>query len=138
MRRLISIVFSIGAVLSASLLWAATTTPSDAEKAGRQAFIKLKCTACHQVLGDTGLPALTASEPAPVLGGLNAEHSTDELVLAITNPSHSFAPGFRVPSSGVSRMGTMGDSMTLHQLRDIVAYLKSQEESGAGWRKEGP
>ena len=123
-------------VLAAQAAWAAAPTAS--EKAGRAAFIQLKCTACHRVLGDPKLPAPVASEPAPVLGGLNAEHSREELVLAITDPSHSFAPGFHASSAGTSRMGNMGDTMTLHQLRDIVAYLRGQEESDAGWRKEGP
>ena len=32
-------------------------------------------------------------------------------------------------------MGDMKEAMTTQQLWDIAAYLKGQEESGAGWKK---
>lgn len=125
-------------LLAAAPGGAEESVPTEAERAGRAAFIELKCTACHRVLGDPGLPAPVASEGAPVLGGLNAVHTREELELAILSPSHSLAPGFKSSEGGGSRMGTQLDSIRVDQLEQIVAYLKGQEDSGSGWRKEGP
>lgn len=104
---------------------------------GRKAFIDLKCMRCHRVLGDSSLPKPTAG-PAPILGGLNAEHSTEELSQAMTAPSHSIAPGFEANANGLSPMTDFSRQMTVRQLIDVVAYLKEAENTDAPWPKEGP
>ncbi len=138
MRVPMAAVGAIAVITFASPAFAVSVKPTAEEVAGRKAFIQLKCTACHRVLGDAGLPVPVASEPAPILGGLNAVHTSDELLLAIRKPSHSIAVGFHPTPSDGSRMGDMKDTMTTQQLWDITAYLRGQEASDAGWKKEGP
>ena len=113
------------------------SAPSKFEREGREAFIALKCVACHRVLGDSGLPKPVAYKPAPILGGLNAVHTASELELAVLKPSDSFAPGFKPSEFGASSMGDFQDSLRVEQLDAIVAYLKGQEDSGCGWPKAG-
>ena len=104
---------------------------------GRKAFIELKCVSCHQVLGDPSLPK-PGVNPAPILGGLNVEHSTEELSQAILSTAHSIAPGFKANPDGSSPMHDVSRQMTVHQLIDIVAYLKESENTDTPWPKEGP
>ena len=129
----------LGGLISGAAVWpaAAQSVPTETERAGREAFIDLKCVACHRVLGDEGLPAPVADRPAPILGGLNAVHTVSELELAIASPSHSFAPGFKPSSAGASRMGDFLDTMTIEEMDAIVAYLKGQEGSTSGWHSAG-
>ena len=103
---------------------------------GRAAFKRLKCNYCHRVLSDAALDQPVASQPAPVLGGLNKEHTPQELADAILSPSHSFAPGFKPNEQGLSRMGETQHSLTVKDFFDIVAYLKTCEELDASWPKE--
>jgi hypothetical protein len=101
----------------------------DARK-GREAFIELRCHACHSVDG-VELPAPVAEPPVPVvLGGSLTRVPTDgELVTAIVHPSHGLAPRFvrtEVQAGSLSRMGDFGEAMTVRQLVDIVAFLHSR------------
>lgn len=135
MRRLsISFFLSAGVLFFSACGFAAETLLADQAAdpaAGRKAFVKLQCTACHKVMSDPGLPAMTASEGAPILGGMTTVHTEEQLAWAIIQPSHTFAPGFHGAEGEVSRMGDQGDTMTVRQLRDIIAYLKAQEQTGA-------
>ena len=103
---------------------------------GREAFKRLKCNYCHRVLSDAALDQPVAPQPAPVLGGLNKEHTPQELADAILSPSHSLAPGFKPNEQGLSRMGETQHSLTVKEFLDIVAYLKTCEELDASWPKE--
>lgn len=102
---------------------------------GRKAFIDLGCVRCHGVLGDGTLPAPVPGA-APILGGLNAEHTTEELSQAMAAPSHSIAPGFDAKTDGSSGMEDLTRKMTVRQLIDIVAYLKEAEKTDAIWPHE--
>ena len=95
---------------------------------GKQAFIDLKCTACHTVDG-VELPPPTV-EPVIPLGGTLRELRTDGyLVTSIIHPSHRLG---RFPKSettvegveGVSRMPDFAMSMTVRELIDTVAFLR--------------
>lgn len=103
---------------------------------GRRNFKVLGCVACHRVLGDPDLPKPDNKIMAPVLGGLNKEHSMDELAEAILSPSHSFAPGFGPTGESASPMPLHTANMTLKQFFDILAYLKTSEELDSVWPKE--
>lgn len=99
---------------------------------GRQAFVDLKCHACHRVKG-VDLPAPVADPPVPVvLGGVVYNVRTDgELATAIIDPSHRTAPGYRlveVRAGNLSRMGDFSEEMTVRQLVDLVAFLQSRYE----------
>lgn len=99
---------------------------------GKEAFLELKCNACHQVRG-VDLPAPVADPPVPVaLGGIVDYRPTDgRFVTSIINPSHKIARGFPeelVKSGDESRMADYSDVMTVRQLVDLVAFLHTLYE----------
>ncbi len=101
--------------------------------AGKHSFLELKCFVCHQVVGDADVPAPTADPPVPVrFGAPQASRPTDErLVTAIINPDHRLAQAHhpeRVSQDGHSRMLDYSDVMTVRELINLVAYLRSLEE----------
>jgi mono/diheme cytochrome c family protein len=98
-------------------------------ESGRQAFIDLKCVACHQVRGDSDLPVPITKQQGPVLAAW-AIRSPGDLMDSIIAPSHRIAPGSdgRDTQGGLSRMANFNDSMTVRQLIDILAYLNSFED----------
>ncbi len=106
----------------------------DAER-GREAFVALKCTACHEVREDITMQKLAAGLPGPKLGVGQSRYKADFLADSIVSPSHAIVPGFgaKEPSpapggKGVSRMGDFSDTLTVRQLADIIAYLKQLDE----------
>jgi len=101
----------------------------DAEK-GRQSFIALKCNVCHEVRGDVTMEKTSAAKPGPKLGVAQSRYKSDFLADSIVFPSHAIKPGTQTPDSvkGVSRMGDFSDTMTVRELADLVAYLKSLDE----------
>lgn len=99
---------------------------------GKEAFVQLKCHACHKVQG-VDLPAWEGEPPVfVVLGGKVARvRSYGELVTGIINPSHDFASGYdrnAIRVGNMSRMANYNDKMTLQQLIDVVAFLQSRYE----------
>jgi mono/diheme cytochrome c family protein len=96
---------------------------------GKKVFQELRCHACHAVAGQ-GFPAPVAQPPVPaLLGGSGQRAMTDaDLVVAIVDPSHFTAPagpGSETRSGTLSRMGDFNESMTVRQLIDLVAFVKS-------------
>jgi hypothetical protein len=106
--------------------------PGGNVEAGREAFLALGCNSCHRVEGAADLPKPSASPEVPVvLGGKHtAAKSQAELMTAIVNPSHELAKG-QVPAAvatgGKSRMGDYARVMTVEQLVNVVAFLRSTE-----------
>jgi hypothetical protein len=101
---------------------------------GREAFVALRCNACHHVAG-LDLPRQGTGAADVALGGETIRVKTyGELVTAIINPSHRIAPGYpesRVTSAdGQSLMALayLNDVMTVQQLIDLVAFLQSRYE----------
>ncbi len=101
--------------------------PAGDADAGRQAFIELKCIACHTVQGDPGLPKPWASKPGPVLGTARQFYTSGEIADAIVSPSHfvSSEDESVKDKMELSRMGDFSETMTVRQLIDIVDYLNS-------------
>lgn len=100
--------------------------PAGDSVSGRNAFIRLQCTSCHRVTGDPDLPAPTRKISAPHLT-FGPAAPADRVAQAIISPSHTIAPGFgqgNPEDAQVSPMQGYSDSMTLKELRDIVAYLR--------------
>ena len=106
--------------------WRFTLPPGD-PAAGRQAFVDLKCYACHAIKGEQFplKPGETAAA-GPDLTGMGRHHPTEYLVESLVNPSAVLidGPGY-VGGDGRSIMPAT-PAMTLAQLIDLVAYLKSQ------------
>ena len=102
---------------------------------GREAFVALRCSSCHEVAGlEDELPRPVATPETGVkLGGLAMREPTDgELVTSILNPSSHLYPAGeedRMTSGSGSRMGNLNEVMTVQQLIDIVAFLHERYET---------
>ena len=99
---------------------------------GKKVFVDLECHACHSVPGQ-GFPAPSANRPGPSLAGMGGMHPAEYFAESIVNPDAVLVdgPGFLGPD-GRSRMPSFNDSLTVAQLTDLVAYLKSLTESVHG------
>ena len=97
---------------------------------GQEAFVQLRCHSCHRVVG-LELPEPVADPPVPVvIGGEIATPQEDEEVMtSIINPSHQIASRFQ--TEGVlrgesSRMIDLTEAMTVQQMVDLVAFVRSR------------
>jgi hypothetical protein len=96
---------------------------------GRDAFVALRCNACHTVAGHD-FPYQGTGAASVRLGGRTVRvKNYGELVTAIINPSHRLAPGYpaeKVSVNGESLMALayLNDVMTVQQLIDLVAFLQ--------------
>lgn len=100
--------------------------------AGRQAFLDLKCTACHRVPGEPDFPAPISENLGPALDSRLARSLPSYLVTAIVSPSHELtnktSGDVRARLEGtLSPMGDFSRVMTVRQLVDMHAYLLSLE-----------
>jgi hypothetical protein len=102
---------------------------------GKEAFVALRCTSCHEVAGLEGeLPRTTANPETDVkLGGLAMREPADgELLTSIVNPSHQIYPAAeedRITSDEGSRMANLNEVMTVQQLLDLVTFLHERYET---------
>jgi hypothetical protein len=124
--------FAAAACVQARKSSAGFHLPDGDPQRGRQAFVELRCSACHRVDGVV-LPKPVADPPVPVmLGGMVGYAKTDgELAAAIIDPSHRTAAGYRLADVRVgelSRMGDFSEQMTVRELIDLVAFLQSRYE----------
>jgi hypothetical protein len=94
--------------------------------AGRQVFVDMKCYACHVIKGEA-FPLKPGESPTagPDLTGMARHHPTEYLVESIVDPSAVLVdgPGY-IGGDGRSIMPA-SPAMTMAQLIDLVAYLKS-------------
>ena len=106
--------------------WKFLMPPGDTAK-GREAFVSLECFACHEVKGeDFPKTSKRAQEPGPALTGMGAHHPAEYFAESIVNPNRVIVQGTGYTGQdGLSKMPDYGDSMTVRQLVDLVAYLKS-------------
>jgi mono/diheme cytochrome c family protein len=96
-------------------------------KEGREVFAKLECFTCHVVNGErfAAVPK-EADAVGPELTGMGSHHPAAYFAEAIVNPNAVIVtgPGY-TGSDGLSRMPDYGDVLTVRQLIDLVAYLRS-------------
>ncbi|MFZ1057796.1 MAG: cytochrome c [Candidatus Rokuibacteriota bacterium] len=92
---------------------------------GRKAFVDFECFSCHQVKGEK-FPPGKKGDVGPELTGMGGRHPTDYFLESVVNSNAVIVegPGFTGPD-GLSKMPDYRDSMTVAQLIDLVAYLKS-------------
>lgn len=113
--------------------WRFTLPPGD-PKAGRAAYVKFECFKCHAVKGEEfpGV-AKTATEVGPDMTGMGSHHPAGYFAEAIINPNAVILTekGFTGPD-GKSIMPDYSQSMTVRELIDVVAYLKSLKAGGSG------
>ncbi|HEY7442792.1 MAG TPA: c-type cytochrome [Vicinamibacterales bacterium] len=99
-------------------------------QAGRRAFVDLKCTACHAVPSESEFPTPVSANPGPPIDARVGGRDVSYLATAIVSPSHELSPGLdeavRAQLAGVlSPMGDFSHTMTVRQLVDLQAYLRS-------------
>jgi Cytochrome c len=116
--------------------WRFALPPGDAA-AGRQAFVDHKCYACHAIAGEQfPLPPGASATAGPELSGMGGHHPPEYLAESIVNPSAVLvdSPGY-IGGDGRSIMPAYPD-MTLAQLVNVVAYLKTLGAAEAGHAPE--
>jgi mono/diheme cytochrome c family protein len=107
-------------------------TPAGDPEAGRQAFVQLQCSTCHEVAGG-GLPPPSVV-PAVWLGGKtllppSAERLSEDILL----PSSHFAVGYptsQIVRGDASRMPDYSQVLDERQVANLVAFLQSRSERG--------
>lgn len=100
--------------------------PEGDARAGRQAFADFGCYTCHPVTGETFPRSEGTGDVGPDLSRMGPLHPPEYFAEAIINPDAVLTegPGFIGPD-GKSRMPSYAESMTLQQLIDLVAYLRT-------------
>ena len=107
--------------------WRFTVPPGDVA-AGRRTFADAGCPSCHLVAREAFPPP---TGPGPELTGMGSHHPAEYFVESILTPDAVLVdgPGYIGPD-GRSVMPSYPD-LTLRQLADLVAYLKSLTAGGA-------
>lgn len=106
--------------------WKFLLPPGDAGE-GRKVFVAMECFACHEVKGeDFPGSSKIPRDAGPALTGMGPHHPPEYFAESIVNPNRVIltGPGYTGPD-GRSKMPSYADTMTLKQLIDVVAYLKS-------------
>src|SRR5256884_6923012 len=113
--------------------WKFTLPPGDPAK-GRQVFADLECYKCHAVKGE-GFPSSggDAKNAGPELTGMGSHHPAEYFAEAILAPNAVGldGPGY-TGGDGTSIMPSYADSLSVTQLLDLVAYLKSLTNGEGG------
>lgn len=105
--------------------------PTGDTQAGRQAFLDLKCTVCHRVVGETTFPVPGSGSQGPDLDHTLALRAASDVAAAIIVPSHSMSVKTsdevkkRLEGMLLSPMGDFSRTITVRQLADLLAYLAS-------------
>lgn len=101
--------------------------PSGDPQAGRAVFAKLECYRCHAIKSEA-FPQISSQEgpSGPELTGVGGHHPAEYLAESVLNPQTVvvLGPG-HTDAAGLSIMPDYRDSLTVAELIDLVAYLKS-------------
>lgn len=101
--------------------------PVGSARHGEKAFERLKCFTCHKVPGSS-FPDPINPDLAPSLGALQASYPAgwiaQQVLLTMHAPENGGARDFW-EDDPVSVMGDFSYVMTVRELTDIVAYIKS-------------
>ena len=105
--------------------WKFTLPAGGDPRRGREVFAKLECAKCHEIKPDfpkTG----GASDVGPELTGMGAHHPAEYFAESILDPNAVIlaGPGYVGPD-GRSIMPDYRDSLSVAELVDLVAYIKS-------------
>ncbi|MDE2179275.1 MAG: c-type cytochrome [candidate division NC10 bacterium] len=116
------------------------TIPAGDHHAGRQIFADFECFKCHEVAGeDFPAPKAEQGDVGPALSGMGAMHPAEYFLETMIDPNASVAWRIKhhkdedkgyLGADGKTKMPSYNDTMTVQQLIDLVAYLKSLTEGG--------
>ena len=109
------------------------TLPSGGDAArGREVFVNLECYKCHTVDGES-FPEVKGDTKyvGPDLGGMGSHHPAEYFAESVLSPNAVIVTGsgFTGPD-GLSIMPSFADSLSVTQLLDLVAYLKTLTGGG--------
>lgn len=108
------------------------TLPAGGDAArGKQLFADLECYKCHRVDGAGFPPTGGDGKVGPPLTGVGSHHPAEYFAESILSPNAIIVEGagFLGPD-GRSIMPSFADALSVTQLVDLVAYLKSQAGGG--------
>lgn len=116
------------------------TLPPGNPRAGRQVFADFECFKCHEVTGeDFPAPKAEQGDVGSPLSGMGGMHPAEYFAEAMIDPNASVVwrikhhksenKGYLGPD-GTSKMPSYNDTMTIQQLIDLVAYMKSLTAGG--------
>ena len=97
--------------------------PQGDPRRGREVFMKFECYSCHQVLGEK-FPQPGGDAIGPELSQMASMHPLEYFAESIMNPSAVIEDRYRA-ADGRSKMPSFNDIMTVEELIDLVAFLKS-------------
>ncbi|MGH7371502.1 MAG: c-type cytochrome [Candidatus Methylomirabilales bacterium] len=97
--------------------------PQGNPRRGREVFMKFECYSCHQVLGEK-FPEPGGDAIGPELRQMGPMHPPEYFVESIMNPSAVIEDRYRA-ADGRSKMPSFNDIMTVEELIDLAAFLKS-------------
>jgi hypothetical protein len=106
--------------------WRLTVPPGD-PKTGRGVFAKLECHKCHMIKGEQFPRAAKGpADAGPDLTGMGSHHPAEYFLESILNPNAVIVtgPGHTGPD-GLSIMPDYRESLTVEELIDLVAYVRS-------------
>jgi len=113
--------------------WTFTLPLGDRQK-GREVFIAMECYKCHAVQGER-FPANPADTGGvgPDLSSMGGMHPPEYFAESIVNPNAVLTegPGY-IGEDGRSKMPSYNEILTVEQMIDLVAYLKSLTGPPAG------
>jgi L-cysteine S-thiosulfotransferase len=101
--------------------------PKGSVENGKAAFITLKCTECHTVVGVDLPKPVVAPELVVELGGsVPRVRTVGDLITSIIHPSQAISWKMKRPAAGraVTGMPELNDTMTVTQLIDLVRFLQ--------------
>lgn len=104
------------------------TFPEGDPRAGLAVFVKLECYQCHTIQGEQfpQSPTQPGALAGPELTGMGSHHPAEYFAESILNPNAVIVtePGY-TGADGFSIMPDFRESLTVPELIDLVAYLKS-------------
>lgn len=102
--------------------WLFSPPPGDATR-GRAIFLRLGCPACHRIGGESPAPFAGIG---PDLTDAGEHHPAGYLLESVINPNAVIieGPGYTGPD-GRSIMPSYADRLTVAELLDLVAYLRT-------------
>ena len=104
--------------------WRFTWPKGDPAK-GRQVFQKLECYSCHEVRGERFPAPSDRGRVGPELSVMGRLHPPEYFAEAIINPGAVVEPNRGYGSAdGSSKMPAYGESLTVQETIDLVAYLR--------------
>jgi mono/diheme cytochrome c family protein len=103
--------------------WRFTLPQGDPSK-GRQVFTKFACYACHRVVGED-FPDPGAAAVGPELSNMGAMHPLEFFAESVLNPDAVVDKDSFRAEDGHSMMPSFNNLMTVEELVDLAAFLKS-------------